>query len=87
MIKISIGEDIFEAFTNDKNNSKQDIVQLSIESLNEIRRNPNKVANDIQDSLYEYCTLNQLCKYCGGQLEYDYKLHSLECTICGLHND
>ena len=87
MIIIDIGQDIFEAFTNDKNNSKQDVVTLSQMAIDKIRSKPNKVAEDIKESLYEYCSLNQLCKYCGGNVVYDYRLHSLVCTECGAYNN
>ena len=49
-----IGKDIFESFVNDKNNTKEDIIELTNLLINELNKNTNKnIISDLKEAKEE----------------------------------
>lgn len=70
MLSNNIGKDIFESFVNDKNNTKEDVIELTNLLINELNKNTNKqIINDLREAKEEYCEDNYICPNCGLELK------------------
>lgn len=78
---MNIWEDITEALEN-YYKSKGSVIEVLNDLQFNIHDNHNKVVSDLDETIQEYASNNDLCPSCGGGLKYNYKNKQLECEQC-----